>query len=165
MTESSDQSPSEPPPAYQAPPPPAYEAPAYQPPPAPQSGYAPPYPPQPGYGQPAYPPMGMSPNDVQLWAGAAHWSAFILGFIGPLVIMLTKGTENPYVRKQAVESLNFQITGAIAEFTSAILIFVLIGIILLPIVIVFHLVFVIIASVKVSQGQDYRYPINIRMVS
>ncbi len=41
----------------------------------------------------------------------------------------------------------------------------LVGLILLPIVGIFWLVFTIIGSVKASNGEDYRYPLTIRMVS
>jgi uncharacterized protein len=42
---------------------------------------------------------------------------------------------------------------------------VLIGFVLLPLVGLFWLIFTIIGSVKASNGEDYRYPLTIRMVS
>ena len=143
---------------------------------------------QPSYGQPAYgqppeqehphgqPPYAQQPGaggltaDERTWGGAAHWSALVasligLSFLGPLVVMLTKGNESPWIRRQSVESLNFQLSVLIYGIVSAILIIVLVGILMLIAVGIFWLVFTIIASVKAGNGEDYRYPLTIRMVS
>jgi uncharacterized protein len=144
---------------------------------------------QPAYGQPAYgqPPetqhqYGQQPSaqqpgaggltpDERTWGGAAHWSALVAGlfgglsFLGPLIVLLVKGNDSQWVRRQSVESLNFQISIMIYAIVSAILIIVLIGFFLLAIVGIFWLIFTIIGSVKASAGEDYRYPMSIRMVS
>jgi len=142
---------------------PAYGQPAYGQPPEPQPSYGqPPYAQQPGAG-------GLTP-DERTWGGAAHWSALVaslvaLSFLGPLLVLLIKGNESPWIRKQSVESLNFQISILIYLIVSGVLILLLVGIILLPIVGIGWLVFTIIGSVKVSNGEDYHYPLTIRMVS
>lgn len=142
---------------------------------------------QPAYGQPAYsqpetqPAYGQQPygqpgsggltSDERTWGGAAHWGALIAGligglsFLGPLIVLLVKGNDSPWIRRQSVESLNFQISVLIYAIVSAVLILLLVGLILLPIVGIFWLVFTIIGSVKASSGEDYRYPLTIRMVS
>jgi uncharacterized protein len=133
---------------------------------------------QPAYGQPAYgqPPVqqpgpgGLTP-DERTWGGAAHWSALVasllggLAFLGPLIVFLVKGNDSPWIRRQAVESLNFQLSILIYAIVSAVLIIVLVGLVLLAIVGIFWLVFTIIGSVKSANGEDYRYPLTIRMVS
>jgi uncharacterized Tic20 family protein len=111
----------------------------------------------------------LSPADERLWGGAAHWSAIVamvvaLAFLGPLVVLLLKGNESPYVRRQATESLNFQLTILIAGIVSGVLIFVGIGLLLLPLVGLAWLVFTIIGSVKAASGEDYRYPLTLRLV-
>jgi uncharacterized Tic20 family protein len=151
--------------------------------PAPQPSYG-----QPPYGQPPeqqYPhgqqpyaqqpyaqqpgPGGLTP-DERTWGGAAHWSALVaslvaLSFLGPLLVMLIKGNESPWIRRQAVESLNFQLSILIYGIVAAITLIILIGFLLLPAVGIFWLVFTIIGSVKAGNGEDYRYPLTIRMVS
>ena len=104
------------------------------------------------------------------WGSAAHWTALVasvvaLAFLGPLIVMLTKGNESPYVRRQAVESLNFQLSILIYAVVSFILVFVLVGLLLLPIVGLMWLIFTIIGSVRASRGEEYRYPVTIRLVS
>ena len=122
-----------------------------------------------GWGQPAMHPAGLT-NDELTWGGAAHWSSLVasvvaLSFLGPLIVMLTKGNESPYVRRQAVESLNFQLSILIYGAVSFALCFVLIGFVLLPIVGLTWLICTIIGSIRSSRGEDYRYPVTIRMVS
>jgi len=143
----------------QQPPPPPYGQQPYGQQPPPPHGFP-----------PAPPGGGMSPGDERTWGGAAHWSALVasvvgFAFLGPLLVMLIKGNESPYVRRQAVESLNFQLSMLIYGIVSAVLILALIGILLIIVVGVLWLVFTIIGSVKSSNGEEYRYPLTIRMVS
>jgi uncharacterized Tic20 family protein len=128
---------------------------------------------QPAHGQQPYgqPGSGGLTSDERTWGGAAHWGALIAGligglsFLGPLIVLLVKGNDSPWIRRQSVESLNFQISVLIYAIVSAVLIFLLVGLILLPIVGIFWLVFTFIGSVKASTGEDYHYPLTIRMVS
>ena len=132
---------------------------------APQGGYAPQYSGQ----QLAYPTGELSASDENVWAAAAHWSALLasvigLGFLGPLIVMLTQGTKSARVRANAVESLNFEITFIIAMLVSLLLMLLLIGFITTPLLGVAWVILRIIAAVQTSTGRDYRYPMNIRLV-
>ncbi|MEV5026394.1 DUF4870 domain-containing protein [Paenibacillus sp. LPE1-1-1.1] len=82
--------------------------------------------------------------------------------LGPLVIWLMKKDQSSYVDMHGKESLNFQISNAIYTIISGLLIFVLIGFITTPLLFVFWLVFTIIASIRASEGNGYRYPLTIR---
>jgi uncharacterized Tic20 family protein len=95
----------------------------------------------------------------------AHLGGIIAGFIPALVIYLVKKDESPWVRQQSAEALNFQLTMLIASFVALLLIFVFIGLLLLPAIGVFNLIFCIIAGIKANDGVAYRYPVAIRMVS
>ena len=88
-----------------------------------------------------------------------------MGFICPLVIMLIKGNESPFVRRHAVESLNFQISLLIYLVVSAVLVLLVVGIFMLIALGIFALVVIIMATIAASNGQDYRYPLTIRLVS
>lgn len=109
-------------------------------------------------------PQPLSESDSRLWAMLGHLSMFVLAIIGPLIIMLTLGDRSAFTRKQAVEALNFQITVLIAIVISAILTIVIIGIFMLIAIAIAATVLAIIAAVKSYAGEDYRYPVNIRMV-
>jgi uncharacterized Tic20 family protein len=118
---------------------------------------------------PGYTPQGyvqpLRADEERLWALLSHLSYFALGIIAPLIIMLTLGNRSPYVRYHAVEALNFHITLWIAGLVSALLILLLIGIVLLPLVLLLGAIFSIIAAVAAYQGQHYRYPLSLRLVS
>ena len=133
--------------------------------PMPQAEYAPPPPPAPGYGNvPAAAPYGV-PEDRAM-ASMPHWLSILVGFIAPLIIMLTKGEQDRFARDHAVEALNFDITLAIAYVAAAILSVVTFGIasiLYLPIWII-GMVFQIQGAMAANRGEPYRYPVNIRMV-
>ena len=115
------------------------------------------------------PPSYLTPEE-RTWGGAAHWSALVgmvvaMAFLGPLLVLLIKGNESPWVRRQAVESLNFQLSILVYVLISGALVLLLVGLVLLPLVGLLWLVFTILGSVRAAEGQDYRYPLTIRMVS
>ncbi len=125
----------------------------------------------------AYQTAGSAPTQEERnWAGAAHLGAFVaayvaLGLLAPLIVLLAKGGQSPYVRRHAVESLNFQITILIWIGIGVVLTLVTLGVGLIIIgpvalgVVVFYLVVVILAGVRALNGQDYRYPLTFRFVS
>ena len=105
------------------------------------------------------------------WATFCHVGALsmYLGIpfghiIVPLVIWLIKKNEYPFVDEQGKESLNFQISMTIYSIVAGLLAFALIGFLIFPILIVVHVTFVIIAIVKTNKGENYRYPITIRII-
>ncbi len=116
---------------------------------------------------PTTPPTGQQPlsdSDARLWAMLSQLGGIILGFIGPLIVMLVFGPRNAFVKKESTEALNFQITVLIGYLISFVLMLVVIGIFLFFVVWILSLIFCVIAAVKNNQGIEYRYPINIRFV-
>jgi hypothetical protein len=116
------------------------------------------------------PPDGAPLKEERNWALAAHLTTFssyvgIPGFIGPLVIWLVKKDEMPFANDQSKESLNFQISLLIYAIISAILVFVLIGFVMLIGLAIFQVVFTIIAAIKASEGERYRYPLTLRLIT
>lgn len=108
-------------------------------------------------------------SDSRNLAALAHLSAFITfagipSLIGPLVFMLVK-RDDPYVTEQAKEALNFNISFLIYGLVAAFSMILLVGFILLPIVLVTWFVLVIVAAVKAANGEAYRYPYTMRLVS
>ena len=116
------------------------------------------------------PPPPQLTTEERTWGAAAHWSALVamvvaLAFLGPLLVLLLKGNDSPWIRRQAVESLNFQISILVYAVVSGVLVIVLVGLLLLPIVGLMWLVLTILGSVRAADGRDYRYPLTLRMVS
>ena len=84
--------------------------------------------------------------------------------LGPLLVWLFKKDGSKFVDYHGKESLNFQITVIIASIVAGILTLVLIGFLLIPVIVVCHVVFTIIASIKANAGERYRYPLCIRII-
>lgn len=86
------------------------------------------------------------------------------GFIGPLIVWLLKKENSSFVDDQGKEVLNWCITVVLAYIACVILMFVIIGIFLMPIVGLCHLIFTIIGAVKANKGIAYRYPFALRLL-
>jgi uncharacterized Tic20 family protein len=108
-------------------------------------------------------PWRSSPEDTT-WAVLAHVLGIFFSFIPPLVVLLAKGQTSGFVRDQAVEALNFQITVILAYIVSAILIIVVIGLVMLLAVGIASTILAIVAAIAASRGEAYRYPVNLRMI-
>jgi uncharacterized Tic20 family protein len=80
-------------------------------------------------------------------------------------VWLVKRGDSPEIDAHGKESLNFQLSMLIYDAIAAILCFVLIGIPILIILWIMNTVFVIIASIRASEGQLYRYPLTIRFLN
>lgn len=113
----------------------------------------------------------MNQKDARTWAMLCHIGAFagyIIPFghiIVPLVIWLIKKDESPFVDDQGKESLNFQISMSIYAIIAALLTLVVIGLALLFAVVIFDVIMVIIAAVRANNGERYRYPLCLRLIT
>ena len=112
----------------------------------------------------------VSQADAKSWAVLTHLSAFVLFFgipsvIGPVVLWAIKRQDDPYIDHHGKEAVNFNLSFLIYGAVSAILIFALVGLVLLPMVAVTWLVLVIVGSVKAGSGEYYRYPLTIRFIN
>lgn len=85
------------------------------------------------------------------------------GFIPGLIFFLLK-TDDEFVRSHAKESLNFCITMFIGYVIAFVLTFVVIGALLFRVLGIAWFVLLIIASVKASKGEEYRYPLTWRVL-
>jgi uncharacterized Tic20 family protein len=137
---------------------------------SPAAGQTPP----PGYTpQPASTPGApLSQSDDKLWASLAHFGG-VLSFIPPLIIWLIFKDRGPLVNQEGKESLNFQITVAIAWVAYAIvgtilafipIIGAIIALILVLAIWAAQIIFPIIGGVKVNGGGTYRYPFALRLI-
>jgi uncharacterized Tic20 family protein len=110
-------------------------------------------------------PVATTPGtDDRNLAMLAHLLGIVTGFVGALIIWLIKKDQSAFVDEQGKEALNFQITVMIAFVGAWILMFVLIGALLMPLLLIANLVFCILAAVAVSKGEHYRYPVALRLL-
>jgi len=109
-------------------------------------------------------PAAEVPKDAKTMAMLCHLLAIFTGFVGPLIIWLIKKADHEFIDEQGKEALNFQITVLLAMIVSFLLSFLCIGFFLMPAVGIANLIFCIIATVKVNNGEHYRYPLSLRLI-
>jgi hypothetical protein len=102
----------------------------------------------------------------------AHLGMLVAGFVVPLVVYLTAGKDDPFVRHHSSEALNFAITYLIASFAVVPLFLAgfflpLLLLVVVPLfftLIIAHFVWLVMASIKAYNGEWWRYPICVRVV-
>jgi uncharacterized Tic20 family protein len=117
-------------------------------------------------------PTSSTSSEVRTWSVLCHASALLGLFfhffghlLGPLLVWLIKRGDAPEIDANGKESLNFQLSMLIYDIIAGILCLVVIGIPILIALWILNTVFVIIASVRTSEGKSYRYPFTIRFLS
>ena len=114
----------------------------------------------------------MSAQNERTWSVLAHLSMFLnllTGFLGPvaaLIIYLVYKERSSRVAFDALQSMWYQIAWlvvlAVGWIVTTFLMVVLVGFLLIPVMIVVSVLpfaHAAYAAYKVSQGDDYRYPI------
>ena len=122
--------------------------------------------------------MSENGNENHLtWASLCHFSA-LLGIIwwvptgsdlwlpfghlvSPLVVWLLKRKESNFVDDAGKESLNFQISMTLYGLGLAAIGLSIKGVSFLIFLTILDVVFVVIAGVKTSNGEPYRYPLTL----
>lgn len=119
-------------------------------------------------------PDATLPDTVRNTITLLHLSALIgvftgIGFLlGPLVVWLLKKEEHPAIDEAGKEAVNFQINmlvvGIIAGLLCATVVGLVVGVPLAIAVGIAALVFPIVAAVKSTNGETYRYPFTHRYI-
>lgn len=106
------------------------------------------------------------PNGNQkIWAILSHLSVLLgLWIVIPLVVYLAMKDESEYVASNSRAALNFQISIFIYSAISAVLIIVAIGLVLLSIIGIAAIILAIMAAVKASNGETFKYPLTINFI-
>jgi uncharacterized Tic20 family protein len=125
-------------------------------------------------------------RDSALFMHLAAFGSMIVPFgniLGPLIVWQIKKDQSEFVDQNGKESLNFQITNTIVIFVllglgagfaissgfqgfeGGIAISIVFFITIIFLYLMMALVFVIIASIKASKGEMFRYPMSIRFIS
>ncbi|MBK8880965.1 MAG: DUF4870 domain-containing protein [Bacteroidales bacterium] len=105
------------------------------------------------------------------WAMFCHLAAFagfffpFGGIIGPLVCWLTKKDESVWVYINGRNALNFQLSILLYIVLTIPLCFIIIGFPILALLWTLKVICIIIASVKASKGEQFKYPLVIPFIS
>lgn len=111
------------------------------------------------------------PSDERTWATLLIVSGLSVlvgvpfgNIILPLVIWIFKKEDSPLIDAVGKEVLNFQITYAIYAIVAGLTVFIFIGFVLVPLVLIAWLVLTIVGAMKANQGVLYRYPATMRFI-
>ncbi|MBM7786321.1 DUF1707 and DUF4870 domain-containing protein [Tenggerimyces flavus] len=113
-------------------------------------------------------PVGPAPTgDERAVALAAHWLGFFTLFIGPALIAASKGKTSRFVRQQAMEAVNFQVTflganivlGVATAFT-----FGIAGLLFVPLAFIWFILMGV-GGLSAAAGNRFTYPWNVRLFS
>jgi uncharacterized Tic20 family protein len=122
----------------------------------------------PSHGEYQLPPLT---NEAKNWGMLCHLIALLampLGFghvVGPLVVWLLKRGDHPFIDDQGKESLNFQISVSIYTLLLSPTLCIGVGIVLLAALWISNVVLIVVAAIKASGGEAFRYPLSIRLVN
>jgi len=118
---------------------------------------------QPIQGQPM-PGQPMRPDEEKMWAIGAHLGALVLGFVAPLVVWLVFKDRSAFLNRHGKEALNFQISLMIYLAVSFVLWLIIIGIVITFGLLIAAVIFMVLATIKAANFEDYRYPATIRFI-
>ena len=132
---------------------------------------------------PYAPPQPGGNSTSSLLPVLSHLGFFVGGFILTLVLRLTEGKKDEYLRHHGTEALNFQITytilyvlGMVTAFTTAVIgssssdsgdasgWFFFPFFLLFPVLFIPFAVGAVVGAIRAGQGKYWRYPISIRFV-
>ena len=104
--------------------------------------------------------MGLFPHLSQL----ANLILFPVGIALPIILWQTQKDKMPALDAHGKMVVNWMISYTIYMIVSIILVFVVIGILVLPIVALIGIIFPIIGGVKANNGELWQYPLTIKFL-
>ncbi len=96
-------------------------------------------------------------------AMAVHIAGIFFWFVPSLIVYFAV-SGNPWLKEQARNALNFQLTMLIAFIIGIVLSFIGIGFLIIWAVEVVVVVFSIIAALRANSGDTYKYPLTIDLI-
>ncbi len=107
----------------------------------------------------------LKPNqdDINL-AVMMHVGGIFFNFIPSLVIYLAFADNKPWLKEEAKDALNFELTTMIYYFVAGILVFVAIGLLLLPLLWIGNVILTIFGVINVYSGKRANFPFVIKFL-
>ena len=119
-------------------------------------------------------PAPTNENSVAVIMHLLGFAGFVFPFgniLAPLILWLVKRAESPYLDRIGKEVINFQISYTIymavllgAGFALLIILVGILFLFILGFVWILWIILMIIAAVKTGNGEDYKYPVTIRLL-
>ena len=108
-------------------------------------------------------PLPSTPPE-RVVAALGHGGNYFFPVIAPLVLFLASDKISPYVRRQAMESLNFQLFCLIGGLVSALLFWLVLPVFVVIAIALGWLVLPAVASIASLMGKNWRYPTPFRVL-
>lgn len=105
-----------------------------------------------------------STSAERIGAAAGHAGNYFFPVLAPLVLFLLSDKISPYVRRQAMESLNFQLFCIIAGAASLLFVWLVLPVALLIYCVLGWLILPAVAGVATLMGKNWRYPMFFRLL-
>lgn len=105
------------------------------------------------------------------WGVLVHAAAFVGlvvpfgNILAPLIIWAIKKEDSRFVDDNGKQAINFQITWTILLFLVGLTIFIVIGLVLVPLVALAWVILVILAIIRASNEKVYDYPLTLDLIS
>ena len=112
--------------------------------------------------QPEGTDFSAEPRNEDVLAPLTHVLALLFWIFAPLVVFLM--TENEFVKRNAANALNWQISYAVYVLISAFLVLFVVGILTAVLVGLMNLIFCVVATVKAADGEAWEYPLTMDIV-
>lgn len=124
---------------------------------------------------PAYSPRGRlidpsATDDQKTYAMLMHLSLLLaapapfLSIVAPVIMWQVKKPGSRFIDDHGREAVNFHLSMLIYMLASALLMFVVIGVVLLPAVYALGIVGIVLSSIAARHGEYYRYPMCLRFL-
>ncbi|WP_369974574.1 DUF1707 and DUF4870 domain-containing protein [Nocardiopsis sp. FIRDI 009] len=97
-------------------------------------------------------------------AACAHAGNYFFPIVAPLLIFLASDRISPYVRRQAMESLNFQLFCLITGLGSLLLFWLVVPLVVTVFVLLGLMILPAVASLAALMGRNWRYPMFFRLL-
>ncbi|MQA02738.1 MAG: DUF4870 domain-containing protein [Streptosporangiales bacterium] len=105
------------------------------------------------------------PSGTERFAAAImHLSGYASFFLVPLIVYLVEGRRPTYLREQAAEAANFQLTFLLANIVLGVASVFVLPALLFPVIWVGWLVLNLVGGVASAAGTRFRYPLTLRLL-
>lgn len=105
------------------------------------------------------------------WAVLCHLSCLLIivtlgiGVIAPLLLWLFKRDSSAFIDDQGRESVNFAITLLLGAIACIPFYLIGIGLVMIALVYGYCFIFAIVGALSASRGENYRYPLSLRLIN
>ena len=113
------------------------------------------------------PLLGLEENNYLMLMHLSQFAGWVVPFLGyaiPIILWMINKDNNANVDRHGKNIINFTISFFIYIGISSILVIVLIGIPILIVLGIICMIFIIMATVKAANGEEYKYPFTIEFI-